>query len=1488
MKQKQFSPKREFFSRAVVIFIVVLVIDLTLYSFIRYLTIERPPPDASEVTLHCVSKISGLDIIGPSELLKCSIMSDVPLLKEDLSPMYAYSSDYKITNPPTFDDLTGTDGSVFFTFDLEAPNATGKFNIYIQLYSGELIAKPSVINVYEVSPSQISLTCYSPHHEPDLKKMFMVTPMNSLVDCLITGQEPFPISVFTKESISFFHLKQEDNSINKVEVVKEIHKVSDKSYLFTVKPGCFTESFAIGLKIMFSGNLTSIEQGPFTIIMERITESKANLNCLGSVNNKAGDKIGLREMIDCEIKTEIPALLSDFQNPPLVANEEIKLTQQLALTTTEQNNGNKCGNLFSFKFKAPSKKMKLELRGLLSGGIFFDESASENSLNIDYVKPRPFQVSVSCSGEVTNKKIINFDETLICFLTSDIDTFNSSFSSVPLKVLQSDNKEVIVECKIEDEEQKSMKLPGTIRRGIIVPKNTFKVTVNTKNLFPGSFKIYGILDSNEITTSNDVISVVKCPLEGTTKCGFSWQFTNDPNNIKLKKLNSFLDNVLDPTNKYKFVFWSDQQLNETKELDLTNTNTDQGIDIKGFKKLEELELSSNNFTSLYKDKNKTQFIANATLKSINLSTNKLTKIRKDNLEELINLTSLNLSKNELIELDYKVFDDNTKLNTLNLSNNPTLKSLPWGLFDKLTELKTLNIKGLALECSAKWLTDFIDTNKTKISIEYDEVTACKCPKDVEECTDWKVSTKNSVTLDKYDLKLKEGDIKTYKYLSNDSLFNLDLVNFEIATNSFEILEFSKSKLEFIPGAALKGINGIIGLEAENTNLLKLYGDFLSFDTNKQLQYISLQNNKIDLISTNTFKGSNLKYLLLNNNNIDQIDTGYFENMNELILLNLSSNKTLSIKNNSLTGVLPKLQNFLYSDCNISSINKDWFSSSKALAALDLSNNTIVTIPNNFLVTGYSQLKYVLLNNNKIQTIPTNYFIAERFPALTTLSLASNEITTLPTKAFDVSTMNKLILNTNKITSITNNIFKRNAILELDLCKNQIVNIDTDSFSTLKKIDSLYLCNNKIATLNGSIKNLSTLKVLYMPYNELTTLQNQLTSLTTLQNVNLNYNKLTNIQSGSIISDNIQKLFLEGNELTEIPTDIKTKNRALELLNLAHNKIENTLNVSSFPVLEVLYLQNNKITTLNLIDLQRLNKLDVSSNNISNLNNVQVSFGNANIKSFLSKITISKNKITQLTNSDLSSLVNLKEIDVSNNLITTIDKDFLKANYETLEELNISSNELTSIQPDFFDNFKKLKRLNIANNKFTCIEKWMKGLIERLGVSNYSGPGNEICLYKQLRTSSINKPLCIETIKTSDEKEEDINVNDCNKTGDNKQQEFFFDFENSFIKQHDKCLRMKDPLLNTTKELVFGKCDGDSKLWKIDDANMIKGPTVTEQHVDKIHCVKAQGLFFNGEINSDLKSVKIVLAECDVADQEQKWIYTCPKSYIDCPIEKASL
>ena len=132
-------------------------------------------------------------------------------------------------------------------------------------------------------PSQLSLVCYLPHHDPDYTKMFVVTPMDSIIDCLITGQEAFPSTVFNNESITFHHLIQEDGTTNKVEIVKEIHKLTEKSYLFTIKPSCFTESFSIGLKILFKGKLTNIEQGPFTVIMERVTDSKAKLNCLGSV-----------------------------------------------------------------------------------------------------------------------------------------------------------------------------------------------------------------------------------------------------------------------------------------------------------------------------------------------------------------------------------------------------------------------------------------------------------------------------------------------------------------------------------------------------------------------------------------------------------------------------------------------------------------------------------------------------------------------------------------------------------------------------------------------------------------------------------------------------------------------------------------------------------------------------------------------------------------------------------------------------------------------------------------------------------------------------------------------------------------------------------------------------------------------------------------------------------------------------------------------------
>lgn len=128
----------------------------------------------------------------------------------------------------------------------------------------------------------------------------------------------------------------------------------------------------------------------------------------------------------------------------------------------------------------------------------------------------------------------------------------------------------------------------------------------------------------------------------------------------------------------------------------------------------------------------------------------------------------------------------------------------------------------------------------------------------------------------------------------------------------------------------------------------------------------------------------------------------------------------------------------------------------------------------------------------------------------------------------------------------------------------------------------------------------------------------------------------------------------------------------------------------FKTLRILHLNSNKLINLPSNIFMPLKKLE-----------------------FLS---IRKNLLFEFKNEYLKGLINLKEIDLSNNLITSLDDNAF--NLETLEIINLKNNHISNLPLTLFENNNKIKDLNLSINLLNEIPEAIKNLpIEKLNLSN---------------------------------------------------------------------------------------------------------------------------------------------------------------------------
>ena len=166
-------------------------------------------------------------------------------------------------------------------------------------------------------------------------------------------------------------------------------------------------------------------------------------------------------------------------------------------------------------------------------------------------------------------------------------------------------------------------------------------------------------------------------------------------------------------------------------------------------------------------------------------------------------------------------------------------------------------------------------------------------------------------------------------------------------------------------------------------------------------------------------------------------------------------------------------------------------------------------------------------------------------------------------------------------------------------------------------------------------------------------------------------------------------------------DIKDNN--IDKLNLINKNIENDglneLSKIEFKMLKELYLNNNRISDINIIG-----KMNLINLIILNLENNKISDINIFEKVKSEKLEILNFRCNKIANINILAKVNFKELkylNFFNNLISDI-KVFEKVKFEKLEYLNLGGNNISDINILEKVNFKKLKILYLHINNISNI------------------------------------------------------------------------------------------------------------------------------------------------------------------------------------------
>ncbi|KAK2865151.1 hypothetical protein FQN49_003865 [Arthroderma sp. PD_2] len=277
---------------------------------------------------------------------------------------------------------------------------------------------------------------------------------------------------------------------------------------------------------------------------------------------------------------------------------------------------------------------------------------------------------------------------------------------------------------------------------------------------------------------------------------------------------------------------------------------------------------------------------------------------------------------------------------------------------------------------------------------------------------------------------------------------------------------------------------------------------------------------------------------------------------------------------------------------------------------------------------------------------------------------------------------------------------------LNISGNGLDNLD--GLSGLFHLRSLDASNNKLNCIKGAfgLDGLLTLKV---ANNQLTSIDFKHADLIRLNKLDLSKNGICNVQNIDVLQG-IESIDLRKNQLQEFI--VHRPLRRLETLKLSSNRVDH-LDVSSFPLLRVLYVDCNHLSTIDKLDECRF--LDTLSmreqtqpSRCSNNHYAQPMTVDLNIGKLAStrKLFLSSNFLSPTTLSPDMPLMSLQLLDLASCTLENLPDQFGET-FSHLKTLNLNFNAIPDISS--LRGIKRLNRLSLVGNRISRLRRFCKTL-----------------------------------------------------------------------------------------------------------------------------------------------------------------------------------
>ncbi|XP_069100715.1 toll-like receptor 13 [Pleurodeles waltl] len=605
--------------------------------------------------------------------------------------------------------------------------------------------------------------------------------------------------------------------------------------------------------------------------------------------------------------------------------------------------------------------------------------------------------------------------------------------------------------------------------------------------------------------------------------------------------------------------------------------------------------------------------------------------------------------------------------------------------------------------------------------------------------------------------LQENDFQNLSQLQVLNVSQNEISTIESRTFSnqgrLELLNLTSNRLIGISNSMFTGLNNLTTLMLSHNNITTI--ELHAFSSMKHIRIIDLASNKLQTLDSMhaVFVLSTLEKLHIGDNGLYNFATedlrGTLMNLtrldisrNPLSEINMTSNvfQSLHSLDSSYVGGGHSVKWFFKDPCFLNAL-KNLMLSGVNMTPSELSDliqhlscSSLENIQLNYLNLTDSDnlveqvcsfqpnLKYLQLQGNNFTGLKEDVF--KNCTSLIHLDLSMNNFQEVSKLTFKhLHFLQVLSLAYNKLFVVSDDIVQMPSLQMLDLSYNNIKYIFMNQSASTSKLTHLNLFCNQLTQLFSSsqFQALGGLAELHIGKNLLLEISAPFSpALVMLKLLELRKNKLTAIRKHTFINlSALQTLNLVANQIESIEAGAFDGLSHLETLLIGSNNIASPLlekgifnGLTSLKELQMFsnyisYTSTEKLERPPFLQLKSLKIFTLNSQGHTGLLHLPANFFEGLIS--VTRIHAGNLAITTLDSTTFTYTPKLKELDLSNNLLKTIDPALFKP-IANLSQLHISRIDLQSLDFLFHVNFSKMFLLRAVGNQLQVInQKHIKAL-----------------------------------------------------------------------------------------------------------------------------------------------------------------------------------